>query len=152
MHKTVKVRCAVIGAGGFAEICHVPGLQSHPQAEAVLLCGRNEARRRAMAARLAVPETAADYRDVVARPDIDVVTITTPNVSHHAIAVAALKAGNHALYSRPFNALPVACTPVLNPCPPTAASNTSQGRSSPSFSEPMCTPPTRPGLPGSPDR
>ena len=54
-----RVRCAVIGAGGFAEICHVPGLQSHPQAEVVLLCGRNEERRKAMAARLGVPETAS---------------------------------------------------------------------------------------------
>ena len=64
-----KVRCAVIGAGGFAEVCHVPGLQSHPQAEVVLLCGRNEDRRREMAERLGVPETSGDYRDVVARPE-----------------------------------------------------------------------------------
>jgi predicted dehydrogenase len=102
MPKTEKVRCAVIGAGGFAEICHVPGLQSHPQAEVVVLCGRNEERRRTMAARLGVPETAADHREVVARPDIDAVTITTPNISHHEIAVAALQAGKHVFCEKPL--------------------------------------------------
>lgn len=99
---TDKVRCAVVGAGGFAEICHVPGLQSHPHAEVVLLCGRNEERRSAMAARLGVPETAADYREVVARPDIDAVTITTPNVSHAEIALAALQAGKHVFCEKPL--------------------------------------------------
>ena len=97
-----KVRCAVIGAGGFAEICHVPGLQSHPRAEVVLLCGRDDERRQAMAARLGVPETVADYREVVARPDIDAITITTPNVNHHEIAIAALQAGKHVFCEKPL--------------------------------------------------
>jgi predicted dehydrogenase len=97
-----KVRCAVIGAGGFAEICHVPGLQSHPQAEVVLLCGRSEERRGAMAERLGVPETAGDFRAVVTRPDIDAITITTPNVSHHEIGLAALEAGKHVFCEKPL--------------------------------------------------
>jgi predicted dehydrogenase len=97
-----KVRCAVIGAGGFAEVCHVPGLQTHPRAQVVVLCGRDEERRRAMAARLGVPETAADYRQVVARPDIDAVTIATPNVCHREIAVAALEAGKHVFCEKPL--------------------------------------------------
>jgi predicted dehydrogenase len=97
-----RVRCAVIGAGGFAEICHVPGLQSHPQAEVVLLCGRSRERRQAIAERLGVPETAAEFRDVVTRPDIDAITITTPNVSHHQIAIAALEAGKHVFCEKPL--------------------------------------------------
>jgi predicted dehydrogenase len=102
MAHSKTVRCAVIGAGGFAEVCHVPGLQSHPRAEVVLLCGRNEERRRGMAERLGVPETAADYREVVARPDIDAVTITTPNVSHRELAMAALAAGKHVFCEKPL--------------------------------------------------
>jgi predicted dehydrogenase len=100
--KTVRVRCAVIGAGGFAEICHVPGLQTHPQAEVVALCGRNRERCEAMAARLGVPEAITDYREVVARPDIDAVTITTPNVAHHPIALAAFAAGKHVFCEKPL--------------------------------------------------
>jgi len=97
-----KVRVAVIGAGGFAEICHVPGVQSHPRAEVVALCGRNAERCRAMADRLGVPEAISDYQEVVARPDIDAVTITTPNVAHHPIATAAFAAGKHVFCEKPL--------------------------------------------------
>ena len=102
MPDSPKLRFAVIGAGGFAEVCHVPGLQSHQQAEVVLLCGRNDPRRRAMAERLGIPETAADYTDVMSRPDIDAVTITTPNVSHAPIALGALEAGKHVFCEKPL--------------------------------------------------
>ena len=33
--RKTEIRFGVIGAGDFAEVCHVPGLQSHPQAEVV---------------------------------------------------------------------------------------------------------------------
>ena len=29
-HMARRVRCGVIGAGDFAEVCHAPGLQGHP--------------------------------------------------------------------------------------------------------------------------
>jgi predicted dehydrogenase len=96
------VRLGVIGAGGFAETCHVPGLQSHPRAEVVALCGRSRERCAAMAARLRVPEAVTDYRELVQRPDIDAVTITTPNVAHHPIAMAALAAGKHVFCEKPL--------------------------------------------------
>src|SRR5262249_46353870 len=97
-----KLRFGVIGAGGFAEVCHVPGLQSHPRAEVVALCGRNRERCEAMAGRLGVPEAVTDYRELVARPDIDGVTITTPNVAHHPIAMAAFAAGKHVFCEKPL--------------------------------------------------
>jgi predicted dehydrogenase len=55
-----------------------------------------------MAERLGVPEAIADYRAVVARPEIDAVTITTPNVAHHPIATAALAAGKHVFCEKPL--------------------------------------------------
>ena len=69
------VRLGVIGAGGFAEICHVPGLQSHPRAEVVALCSRNRDRCAEVAARLGVPRAYADYEELLAQPEIDAVTI-----------------------------------------------------------------------------
>ena len=96
------VRCAVIGAGGFAETCHIPGLQSHPHARVVALCGRNLDNCRAMAERHGIPDAVADYREVVGRPDIDAVAIVTPNVSHHPIAMAALAAGKHVFCEKPL--------------------------------------------------
>jgi predicted dehydrogenase len=96
------VRCAVIGAGGFAETCHIPGLQSHPNAEVVALCGRNLDNCRTMAERNHIPDAVSDYRKIMARDDIHAVAIVTPNVSHHPIALAAFEAGKHVFCEKPL--------------------------------------------------
>lgn len=97
-----RLRFGVIGAGGFAEICHVPGLQTHPRAEVVALCGRRAEPCRAMADRLGVPDVHTDYRELLARDDIDAVTITTPNAAHCEQAVAAFAAGKHVFCEKPL--------------------------------------------------
>lgn len=43
-----------------------------------------------------------DYRDILDREDIDVVSICTPNHLHAPIAVAALRAGKHVLCIKPL--------------------------------------------------
>jgi predicted dehydrogenase len=97
-----KLRVGVIGAGGFAEICHVPGLQTHPRAEVVALCGRRLANARAMADRLGVPDVHTDYRELCAREDIDAVTITTPNSVHAEQAACAFANGKHVFCEKPL--------------------------------------------------
>ena len=97
-----KLRVAVLGTGAFAEACHVPGLHSHPDAEVIVLCGRNATRTRAMADRLGVPEISLDYAQVCARKDIDAITIATPNVAHARQAKAAFAAGKHVLCEKPL--------------------------------------------------
>ncbi|WP_243133053.1 Gfo/Idh/MocA family protein, partial [Robinsoniella peoriensis] len=37
----------------------------------------------------------SDYREIIQDPEIDVVSICTPNNAHAEIAIAALKAGKH---------------------------------------------------------
>ena len=56
-----------------------------------------EARRR-----FGFDEASSDWRSVVARPDIDVVDICTPNNVHAEIAIAAAKAGKHILCEKPL--------------------------------------------------
>ncbi|MGP3535967.1 Gfo/Idh/MocA family protein [Microbacterium sp. RD1] len=47
-------------------------------------------------------EAATDWRDVVARDDIDIIDIVTPGDTHAEIAVAALAAGKHVLCEKPL--------------------------------------------------
>jgi len=97
-----KLRFGVIGTGAFAEACHVPGLQSHSQAEVVALCGRRLDHTRAMADRLQVPDVHTDYRELCERQDIDAVTIATPNVDHAEQTLRGLACGKHVFCEKPL--------------------------------------------------
>lgn len=52
--------------------------------------------------RFGFDEAATDWKAVVARSDIDVVDIVTPNDSHAPIAIAAAEAGKHIICEKPL--------------------------------------------------
>ncbi len=54
------------------------------------------------AARLAIPQAFADYHDLLACPEVDVVHITTPNRFHCEMSLAALRAGKHVVCEKPL--------------------------------------------------
>lgn len=109
-----KLRFGVIGAGNFAEVCHIPGLQSHPQAEVVALCGRRKENAMAMAQRHNIPDIHTDYHELIMRDDIDGVTVVTPNVLHAEIAIAALRAGKHVMCEKPIAMNAMSAKEMLN--------------------------------------
>lgn len=65
-------------------------------------CARNEDELRDFAATWGWEETARDWRQVVARDDVDIVDIAVPTYLHHEIAVAAARAGKHIFLEKPF--------------------------------------------------
>ena len=65
-------------------------------------CGQNAAGAQAFAERWGWEETATDWRQVVARDDVDIVDISAPTDLHHDIAVAAAQAGKHIFCEKPF--------------------------------------------------
>lgn len=67
-----------------------------------VLCGRSEKKVKAAQEQLGWQEYATDWEDVIARNDIDVIDIGTPNDTHAKISVAALKAGKHVLCEKPL--------------------------------------------------
>ena len=97
-----KLRVGVIGTGGFAEICHIPGLQSHPAAEVVAVCGRRPGAARALADRFGIRWAMDDYHELCAHPEIDAVTIVTANVAHASQAIEALRHGKHVFCEKPL--------------------------------------------------
>ncbi len=97
-----RVRVGVVGAGTFAREAHIPGVQAHPQGEVVALCARNRERAEAMAASFGVPRVYTDYRELVAQPDIDAVTVATPDALHLPVVLAALDAGKHVFCEKPL--------------------------------------------------
>ncbi len=97
-----KLRFGVIGAGAFAEACHVPGLLSHPGAEVVAIAGRRPERARALAGRFGIPEVCSDPGELCARDDLDGITICTPNAAHREQALLAFAHGKHVFCEKPL--------------------------------------------------
>jgi len=100
--ESARFRVGVVGTGWWADLHHLPGLQSRPEVEVVALCGRNPERLAAVADRFGVPGRFTDWREMLERARLDVVVIVTPNVHHHAIALAALRAGAHVICEKPL--------------------------------------------------
>jgi predicted dehydrogenase len=94
---------------GFMGAAHSQGWRVAPRffdlparPEMTLLVGRNAEAADAAAEKFGWAETATDWRDAVARDDIDVIDIVTPGDSHVEIAIAALEAGKHVLCEKPL--------------------------------------------------
>jgi predicted dehydrogenase len=67
-----------------------------------IVVGRSEDKVKEAAARLGFESHATDWREVVARADIDVVDVCTPGDSHAPIAIAAAQAGKAILCEKPL--------------------------------------------------
>ncbi len=105
---TAPLRIAMIGAG-FMGAAHSQGWRVAPRffdlplaPEMSVLVGRDADRTRAAATTWGWAETSTDWRETIARDDIDVVDIVTPGDSHAEIALAALAAGKHVLCEKPL--------------------------------------------------
>lgn len=105
--KNGKLQVGIIGCGGIANQKHFVSLQGNAdKADLVAFCDVIEARAQESAVKYGVPEakTYTDYRELLADPDIDVVHVLTPNVSHAPITIAAFEAGKHVLCEKPMAA------------------------------------------------
>jgi len=102
MANSAKIRVGVIGTGAFAQACHIPGLQSHPQAEVVAICGRRGDVARTVATKFGIPHVETNFRDLCAREDIDAVTVATPNVAHSEQVTESFKRNKHVFCEKPL--------------------------------------------------
>jgi len=76
-----------------------PG-EIHPVLKAV--CGRDEAKVKAFAGTWGYESTETDWRQLIARDDIDLIDIAAPNNVHGEIALAAAKAGKIVMCEKPL--------------------------------------------------
>jgi len=96
---TLKV--GVVGTGGIFKGAHLPGWQSHKDVEVVAFCDAYRASAEAIAKDYPGTKVYADYRELLADPSIDIVGISTPNLYHSEISIAALRNGKHVFCEKP---------------------------------------------------
>ncbi len=107
-------RVAVIGGGKFGEM-HLRAftqMQRDGQAELVALCDINTellARRRKEYG----VKGYTDYREMLAKEDLDGVTVVTPDFLHREFVVACAKAGRHVLVEKPLDVTVGGCEEMI---------------------------------------
>lgn len=92
---------AVIGAGAIG-LDHLASFKLHPAARLAALAEVSPERGREAADRFGVAELFTDYRPLLARDDIDVVSIALPNYLHASVALDFLRAGKHVMLDKPM--------------------------------------------------
>ncbi len=110
-----RITIGFIGTGRQATYANIPGFMREPDAQAVAVCDvdawRMENARAAIDAAHAKQRrsgtskgcaTFRDWRDLLARPDIDAVMISTPDHWHVPIALSALRAGKDIACEKPL--------------------------------------------------
>jgi predicted dehydrogenase len=93
-------RIGIIGVGFGAQV-YIPAFRSEGW-DVTALCSRNREKAMHAANSAGVADVHTDPMELIAREDIAAVAIATPPAAHHALSIAALKAGRHVLCEKPF--------------------------------------------------
>ena len=112
--KTHAARIAIIGGGKFGEM-HLRAftqLERDGQAKLVALCDLNEELLAQRRKEYGV-KGYASYEEMLAKEDLDGVTVVTPDHLHRRLVVACLKAGKHVLVEKPLDVTVEGCDEMI---------------------------------------
>lgn len=93
---------AVVGAGGAAQVVHLPILRRLPNVEIAGVVDPQVEKARTIGERFGVEQVAPEASALDGWETTDAVVICTPNDSHCGLSTDALEAGKHVLVERPI--------------------------------------------------
>src|SRR5213080_5607691 len=95
------VRIGIIGAG-FARTTQIPGFKNCENARVVAISSAHREHAAMVAREFNIPNVEGDWRALVARDDIDLVSVVTPVFTHCEMTLAALENGKAVLCEKPM--------------------------------------------------
>jgi len=95
------IRIGIVGAG-FARTTQIPGFRNCPGARIVAIASRHREHAAQVAQEFGIENVAADWKELVERDDVDLVSVVTPPVTHKEITLAALENGKAVLCEKPM--------------------------------------------------
>jgi predicted dehydrogenase len=96
-----RIRIGMIGIGQIGRR-QLETFRTIPGAEVVAAAGRDPERTRQAAEEYHLPFWTTDYHELLAREDIDAVSVCLHNNLHRSVTVAALEAGKHVFCEKPM--------------------------------------------------
>lgn len=96
-----KIKVAIIGCGTIANAAHIKAYMANPNAEIKYFCDIIKERAEKAVKEYGCGEAIEDYHVALNDPEIEAVSICTPNNVHASIAIDSLRAGKNVLCEKP---------------------------------------------------
>jgi len=98
-----KLKLAMVGAGAISG-AHLKALSTVDEIEVVAIADLDPERAAKRAQEFGIPHTYVDYKEMIAKEDVEAVSVLTWNEAHAAPTIYALEAGKHVLVEKPMAA------------------------------------------------
>ena len=95
------MKVAIIGCGTIANNAHIPSYMNCPDAEIKYFCDIIPERAEAAVEKYGCGIAVTDYHDILNDPEIEAVSVCTPNKVHSTITIDFLNAGKNVLCEKP---------------------------------------------------
>lgn len=95
------MKVAIIGCGAIANGQHIPAYMKNPEAEIKYFCDIIPERAQAAVEKYGCGIAVTDYHEVLADPEVEAISVCTPNLMHSVISIDALRAGKNVLCEKP---------------------------------------------------
>jgi predicted dehydrogenase len=100
MSSQSEIGVAIVGTG-FGQKVHIPGFQAHHRTRIVAVYHRELAKAEAIAQTHNIPHACQSLEAIVAVPEVQAVSLSTPPFLHYEMAKTVLNAGKHLLLEKP---------------------------------------------------
>ena len=101
MSTTGPINIGIIGTG-FARSTQIPAFRACPEARVIAIASGHRENAERVAREFDIEHATGDWRELVAREDVDLISIVTPPVTHAEMTLAALDAGKAVLCEKPM--------------------------------------------------
>jgi myo-inositol 2-dehydrogenase/D-chiro-inositol 1-dehydrogenase len=108
----METQFGLIGFGAWGSH-HARAIAQTAGARLTAIADASEDNRRLAKKEFPAAEVLADYPDLLARPDLQIVDIATPSFLHEEMAVRALEAGKHVILEKPMAVDEKSCNAIL---------------------------------------
>ena len=95
------IKVAVIGCGTIANSAHIPAYMKNEKAEIKYFCDIIPQRADAAVEKYGCGKAVYDYHEILNDPEIEAVSVCTPNHMHAPISIDFLRAGKNVLCEKP---------------------------------------------------